>query len=243
MPIERLAVVGSSWVQKAGYMPVRRCQDWLITIGAVPIVWFFVHRDFASSGFHWALFALIAVPALATAWAAIRLRCSVCGVHVYAFWLLGFPRGRERPAFEALPDCPYCLDDGTGKTGDARGVARRKEIRTAIRYGLVAIMLFIGLMAVVFVLGVVGWLPGYERVPRPAGGPMPLPRRGAFSRACSGLSDPWSARACCSATRPSTSSCLHERTCHALSSNQAQSRRPGSSPDPFTGTVSATVPS
>lgn len=185
MPLERLAGAGSSWVQKAGYTPVRRRQGWLITIGAVPILWFLVNRDFASSGFRWAAFALMAVPALATAWAAIRLRCCVCGIPVYAFWLLGFPRGRERPAFEALAGCPYCLDDGTGKTGDARRVDRREEIKAAIHYGLVAMVLFIGLMAVVFVLAVLGVLPGYERAPRPAGSPRALPRGGAISRSWS----------------------------------------------------------
>jgi hypothetical protein len=175
MPVRRVASVGSSWVQKAGYLPVRRRQDWLITIAGAPFVWFLVHRDFASSGFHWALLALMSVPPLATAWAARRLRCSVCGIPVYALWLLGLPRGKRRPAFEALPGCPYCLDDGTGRTGDAGRVDRQKEIRAAIRYGLVAIALFIGLMVLVFVLAVVGWLPGYERVPRPAGRPLPAP--------------------------------------------------------------------
>lgn len=160
MPLERPAEAASSWVQRAGYSSVRWRRHWLITIGGAPFVWFLVHRDFASRGFLWAVLALFSVPALATAWAAIRLRCSVCGIPVYAFWLLGLPRGRERPAFEVLPCCPYCLDDGTGRTGDARRVDRRKEVRAAIRYGLVAVLLFISLMAVVFVLGVEGWLPG-----------------------------------------------------------------------------------
>ncbi len=163
MSLDRLAADGSSWVQRAGYMPVRRRQDWLTTVGAAPILWFVVQRDFASSGFRWALCALMAAPALATAWAAVRLRCSVCGIPVYALWLLGLPRGRERPAFGALPACPYCLDDGTGKTGDARRVDRPKEIKAAIRYVLVAVGLFIGLMVVVVVLGLLGWLPGYRR--------------------------------------------------------------------------------
>jgi hypothetical protein len=165
MSLERPTGVGSSWAQKAGYLPVRRRQDWLIAMGGAPFVWFLVHRDFTSSGFHWALFALMGVPALATAWAARRVRCSVCGIPVYALWLLGFPRGRERPAFEALQACPYCLDDGTGTTGDASRVDRRQEINAAIRYGLVAMLLFIGLMVVVFVVGVLGWLPGYGRAP------------------------------------------------------------------------------
>jgi len=138
-----------------------------MTMGAAPFFWFLLRRDFASRGFHWALFALMTVPALATAWAAMRLRCSVCGIPVYAFSLLGFPRGRERPAFDVLPCCPYCLDDGTGKTGDARRVDRRKEMRAAIRYALVAILLFIGLMAVVLVLLVLWDRPGHGGVLRP----------------------------------------------------------------------------
>jgi hypothetical protein len=79
---------------------------------------------------------------------------------VYAFWLLGFPRGRERTAFDTLPGCPYCLDDGSGRTGDANRVDRRRETKAAIRYGLQAIALFIGVMAIVVLLGVLGWLPG-----------------------------------------------------------------------------------
>ena len=164
MMVERSGVATSSWVQRAGYAWVRRSQRWLITIGGVPFIWFLVRRDFNSTGFHWALLLLIAVPALATAWAAIRLRCSVCKIPVYGHWLLGFPRGKERRGFDELPSCPYCLDDGTGQTGDASRVDSRKESTAAIRHGLVAIGVFVGLLAVVFLLMLLGWFPGYEHV-------------------------------------------------------------------------------
>ena len=163
MPVERIAVSGSSWVQKAGYLRLRRLKDLLAIIGAAPFVWFFVNHDFRSRASRWANVAFVVVPTLATAWAAIRTRCSVCGIPVYAFWLLGFPRGQERPPFEKLACCPYCLDDGTGTTGDATRVDRRKEIRSAIRYGCSAVLLFMGVMAVVFVLMLMRWFPGYTR--------------------------------------------------------------------------------
>lgn len=159
MPVERGS---SSWVRRAGYARARTIQHWLFVVGAAPFVWFLVERDFRSSNFHWAVFALVLVPTLATAWAATHLRCSVCGMPVYAFFLLGLPRSRGRGAFDALPQCPYCLDDGTGRLGDARRVDRRKEGRVAIRSILLAIALFIGLIAAAFLLAVFGWLPGYE---------------------------------------------------------------------------------
>ena len=88
------------------------------------------------------------------------MRCSVCGIPVYAFWLLGLPRGVERAAFlTQLPCCPYCHDDGTGYTGDATRVDRGKEIRAAIRYGLSAIPLFLAVMVSVLVLMLMGWIP------------------------------------------------------------------------------------
>jgi hypothetical protein len=161
MPVERL-VIDSSWVHKAGYLPVSRRRDWLITIGGAPFVWFLVSRDFDSPGFLWACFLLMGMPALAVAWAALRIRCTVCGTPVYAFWLLGFPRGAERPPFARLACCPYCLDDGTGMAGDARRVDRRRETKAAILYGVTAMLLFMSLMAVIFWLMVVGWFPGYE---------------------------------------------------------------------------------
>jgi hypothetical protein len=156
-----MTVSDSSWVKNAGYLLVRRRQGWLSVAGGAPYLWFLAHRDFDSSGFLWASLALFVVPTLATAWAAARLRCHVCGIPVYAFWLLGFPRGWKRPAFEALLLCPYCADDGTGTTGDATAVDRPKEIRVAVRYALLALSLFAGVMALVFVLMLLGWFPNY----------------------------------------------------------------------------------
>lgn len=144
---------------------MRTFQQWMFVIGATPFVWFVVDRDFSSTGFHWAIFCLIVVPVLATTWAAIRLRCSVCGIPVYAFFLLGLPHSRERVTFEALPSCPYCFDDGTGRVGDAGRVDRRRETGVAIRMVVAAIGLFVALIAAAFLLMVLGWLPGYGGMP------------------------------------------------------------------------------
>jgi hypothetical protein len=166
MPLGKHPDTGSSWVEQAGYRSDRRRQDWLTVIGAAPFVWFFLHRDFASLGFLWAIASLIALPLLAAAWTAMRCRCAVCGLPLYALWLIGFPRGRARTAFDALPCCPYCLDDGTGMTGDRTRVVARKEVMAGVRYLFVAVLLFLALMAIVFILGVVGLLPGYGHVSR-----------------------------------------------------------------------------
>jgi hypothetical protein len=106
---------------------------------------------------------LIGVPALVTVWVACRLRCSVCGLPVYAFWLLGLPRRENRLSFEGLAGCPYCLDDGSGRTGDAGRVDRQRETWVAARRALVATLLFLVIVGVAFLLAVAGWLPGYAR--------------------------------------------------------------------------------
>jgi hypothetical protein len=92
----------------------------------------------------------------------MRIRCTVCGLPVYALYLLE-PTLRKRLGFEALSRCPYCFDDGTGGTGDASRVDRSKETRAAIHRGVVALLLFIGFFAVAFVFALMGWLPGYGR--------------------------------------------------------------------------------
>jgi hypothetical protein len=160
MSLARSEVGDSSWLQKTGYMAVRRRQNILIVIGGIPFLWFLVKRRF-DSNFLWATLTLWLSAVLPTVWAATRMRCSVCGVPVYALWLVGFPRGREKSPFQELRHCPYCLDDGTGTTGDATRVDRRKEVHAAVRFVAIAVSLFVCLLLVVFGLMVKGWFPNY----------------------------------------------------------------------------------
>lgn len=170
MSIGRGSRGGPSWVARAGLLPLWRRQRWFITIGAVPFLWCLAKRDFYSPAFHAAAAMFVGVPVLTTLWAGVRARCRVCGLHIYGLWMLGFPRG-ERGAFDRLPCCPYCLDDGTGRTGDRRRVDHRREVRLAVQRGVGALLLFV-LVAVAFVaLALMGWMPGYERLPLSRTGP------------------------------------------------------------------------
>jgi hypothetical protein len=161
MPLASSAVGDSSWLQNAGYGPVRTRQHVIVTIGWIPMLWVLARGHLQSNAFVWASLGLGLSVMIAYGWAATRVRCSGCGVPVYALWLLGFPKGRERCRFPALACCPYCFDDGTGSTGDATRVDRPQEIRAAIRHALMALLLFFGLMLVVFCLMVKGWFPNY----------------------------------------------------------------------------------
>ena len=160
---EDRSFAGVSWIEQAGYVSVQRLQDWIITIGALPFIWFVSRRDFSSRGFLWADILFLSAPTLATVWAALRIRCSACGMPVYAMWLLGHPRKQKRYAFQRLPCCPYCLDDGTGKTVEVRPVDRKREIWAAVRFGGSAILLFIAVILAVVGLMAKGWFPGYRR--------------------------------------------------------------------------------
>ena len=46
-------------------------------------------------------------------------------------------------------------------TGDATAVDCPREMRAVVRYALLALSVFAGVMALVFVLMVLGWFPGY----------------------------------------------------------------------------------
>ena len=164
MPIASAGDSQSSWVAAAGYLWIRRLQVWLVTLGGVPFVWFILRHDVASNRFVWATIVLIAVPMTTTPWAATKIVCPLCRTHVYLFWLFGFPKHQERRAFDMLQRCPYCSDDGTGRTGDARGVDPRREAGRVARRVLVWLVVVFA-VAVVFTIAVLfGWVPGYRRL-------------------------------------------------------------------------------
>jgi hypothetical protein len=122
-----------------------------------------VRRDFGSIAFLWAVLILIGVPTLTTLWVAVRLRCVVCGLPLYAFWLLGLPQREKPSSFDSMAACPYCVDDGSGAKGDPGRVDRQREATIAVRRALVAILLFLAVVGAAFLFAVAGWLPGYQR--------------------------------------------------------------------------------
>lgn len=135
-----------------------------MTLSGVPYVWLLVRREFDSDRFLWATLVLVVSPIITTAWAATKLVCSVCRTPIYLFWLFGFPRHAERPRFDQVRRCPYCSDDGTGTTGDKRGVDPTREARRVAVHALKWLALFAGLLVTFLLAALMGWIPGYRRM-------------------------------------------------------------------------------
>ncbi len=72
------------------------------------------------------------------------MRCRSCGLPIYIYWMLGFPRGRDRHSFDWLTRCPYCGDDGTGRTGESSRVDSSKEARSVIRNVVFSALFLVG---------------------------------------------------------------------------------------------------
>ena len=126
------AMSRSSWVERAGYSRGRDIERLALIGASGPFTWLFLRADFGSRWFGWSLVAACVAMGAAALSAAYRVRCAVCGMHVYGYWLVGLPR-RQGFRFDDVAECPFCGDDGTGTTGDPRLVGGAEEGARAVR--------------------------------------------------------------------------------------------------------------
>jgi hypothetical protein len=159
------------WVVSAGYRWIRLTQKWSMTVGGAPYLWHLVRRNVESRSFLWATALLFICPLLTTPWAAMKIICPLCHSPVYFLWLFGYPRDRPRVAFDWLPACPYCLDDGTATTGNARGVNPKREVGRVLRYAFGWLLIVCTALVLFWFAMVRGWVPGYKRILLGACGP------------------------------------------------------------------------
>ena len=148
-----------SWLDRSGQRGVYAIRQALVVVGAMPALWYFVHKEFDAM-IPADAFMFITILS-ATGWACYKLRCRVCQMPIYAMRLLGLPRA-DKQWFERLSECPYCLDDGTGDLGDLGRVDRAHEIGRAwayLRKACLVVLAILGVFLIYIVLGVSGVLP------------------------------------------------------------------------------------
>lgn len=148
-----------SWLDAAGFRGVRIAQRCAIVAGGLPYVYCVLSGEWRGGRFRLASLALMIVPALATALAALTIVCRFCKMPTYLFWLFGLPRGREDVSFGFISQCPYCGDDGTGRNGRP-GVSVAREARALVAYVLPRLAGIATLIAAYIVLAWMGVLPG-----------------------------------------------------------------------------------
>lgn len=131
----------------------------LVVVGGVPALWCFLHKEFDAM-IPPVAFMLVSMLS-ATGWACYKLRCSVCGMPIYAMRLLGLPKA-DKQWFERLSECPYCLDDGTGKLGDPGRIDRAREIGRAwayLRKACLVVLAILGVFLIYIGLAASGVIP------------------------------------------------------------------------------------
>lgn len=131
----------------------------------LPFAWLFLHREFSTARFRWAVFLLIVGQIAVQAWAKLGMRCRCCGIPFLVYRFLESVTQREKHRFLDPTRCPYCGDDGTGKTGDLSKVdptEEAREIRRSIRTTVLVSLAVIGIpfLAAVAYFAVVAYRHG-----------------------------------------------------------------------------------
>jgi len=156
-------VLEHGWASRAGHGRTLALGTALTLTSAAPWVWFVWHREFRSSRFLWSIVLMVLGVAVPMIWNAARMRCLVCKVPIYAFWLIGFPRDSSRRRFEQIDSCPYCGDDGTGLRGEGKRVDRSLEVRAAGKYLLTSLAMILVPFGLFMLLYITDRIPGLDK--------------------------------------------------------------------------------